>query len=84
MNVLGEEWIEGSLEEKNLWLLEDEKLNTSQYCVLAKKTASWAASKEVWTVTLFFYSALVRSHLEYCVQLWGPQPEKNMDLLEWV
>lgn len=47
MNVLGEEWIEGSLEEKNLWLLEDEKLNTSQYCVLAKKTASWAASKEV-------------------------------------
>lgn len=34
MNVFGEEWIEGN-PEKNLWLLEDEKLNTSQYCVLA-------------------------------------------------
>lgn len=49
-----------------------------------KKTISWAASKEVWTVTLSFYSTLVRFHLEYCVQLWGPLSKKNMDLLEWV
>lgn len=31
-----------------------------------------------------FCSNLMRSHLEYCIRIWDPHQENDMELLEWI
>jgi len=87
--MLGVTHLEISFVENALGVPVDAKVKMCQQCALAAKKASgilgciWQnIASRLREVLLTLYSALMRPHLEYCVQFWAPQYKRHKDILE--
>ena len=74
---LGADPLQSSIGERDLGVLVDSRMTTSQHCAIRRSVVS-----RFGEVLLPFYSALVRAHLEYCVHFQAPQLKKDKKLLE--
>ena len=75
--------------DKYLWVTMNANMKVSEQCRIAESKGNQVLGMIRRNITyednsfiIPLYKAIVRPHLEYCIQVWNPYLRKDIDMLE--